>query len=54
MSNDDVVELLESLGVEVPMKLNAKGDKLIPALAKNDLEFKKLLSQMRIRKCATS
>lgn len=44
MSNDDVVELLESLGVEVPMKLNAKGDKLIPALAKNDLEFKKLLS----------
>lgn len=44
MSNDDIVELLESLGVEVPMKLNTKGDKMIPALAKNDLEFKKLLS----------
>jgi DNA polymerase bacteriophage-type len=35
--------LLEAQGIEVPMKLNGKGDKLIHAFAKTDPEFQELL-----------
>lgn len=41
-SNVKFSELLENLGVEVPMKYSAKQDRLIPALAKNDRGFKEL------------
>lgn len=41
-SNQKFAELLESMGVEVPMKLSPATGKYIPALARNDREFKEL------------
>lgn len=42
-SNDRFASLLDALGVEVEVKTNPKGDKLIPALAKSDTFMKGLL-----------
>jgi hypothetical protein len=42
-SADKFAQLLTALGVEVEFKTNPKGDKLIPALAKNDTFMKGLL-----------
>lgn len=43
-SQPKFADYLEEHGVEVPMKENSKGE-LIPALAKNDLQFRQLYTQ---------
>lgn len=43
MSQPKFAELLESMGVDVPMKISPTTNKLTPALAKNDDGFKALL-----------
>jgi DNA polymerase I-like protein with 3'-5' exonuclease and polymerase domains len=56
MSQPKFAELLESMGVEVPMKISPTTGKLAPALAKSDDGFKTLLEHhdMRVQTLAAA